>query len=519
MKPTNELFLLIKSLTKSEKRYFKLYSSLQEGDKNYLKLFDTIEKQKEYDEEEVKEKLRHESFIKHFPSEKNHLYGQILKSLRIYHAESSAGNLLKELIKDIKNLYNKGLYKEANKAANRARKVAYQYEKYYYLIEIMAWEKQLANEEHIFGDIEKNLDMLNNEEADILGKIKNLANFQMLYSKINYVFRKGGFSRTEKEKEIVEDVSNHPLIINKNTALSVRAKTMCYFIKGLCALTVSDLNEAAENFKIVLAIISKNEILGKDLTDRCILTNKFLLMVYIRQGDFENVFKLTKNMRTMSENPEYRTVDLRMKILTITSNAEIWSYIRMGDFQKGTQSIEEAISTFEEFSGKLNKEEEIISFYNIAYLYFGADEHKKALVWINKLLNEKQVNIRQDIYSFARIFNLVIHFELGNNDILEYLTKSAHRYHLKHNRNYKFESLIFKYFKKLARQNKPLKQKETLMELKSELRVILKDANEKVVLQYFDFISWLDSRIEGKKFADVIRQRKDLFQSQIKNVV
>ena len=52
MKPSTELFSLIKSLTKSEKRFFKLNSALQAGDKNYLKIFDFVEAQHKYDEED-----------------------------------------------------------------------------------------------------------------------------------------------------------------------------------------------------------------------------------------------------------------------------------------------------------------------------------------------------------------------------------------------------------------------------------------------------------------------------------
>ena len=74
MKPSTELFKLIKSLTKSEKRFFKLSSSLQSGEKNYLKIFDFIERQSSYDEEELKKTYEGETFIKHLPSEKNHLY-------------------------------------------------------------------------------------------------------------------------------------------------------------------------------------------------------------------------------------------------------------------------------------------------------------------------------------------------------------------------------------------------------------------------------------------------------------
>ena len=61
MKPSSELFNLIKSLTKSEKRFFKLSSSLQSGEKNYLKIFDAIDEQDEYDEYALKDMFKNGS--------------------------------------------------------------------------------------------------------------------------------------------------------------------------------------------------------------------------------------------------------------------------------------------------------------------------------------------------------------------------------------------------------------------------------------------------------------------------
>ena len=49
MKPSDDLFELIKSLTKSEKRYFKIVTNKKDNDSpknNYLRLFDEIEKHK-----------------------------------------------------------------------------------------------------------------------------------------------------------------------------------------------------------------------------------------------------------------------------------------------------------------------------------------------------------------------------------------------------------------------------------------------------------------------------------------
>ncbi len=54
-KASNSLHELIKSLNKSEKRYFKVFSSRHTiGEENsYIKLFDFIDKMDEYDEEEL----------------------------------------------------------------------------------------------------------------------------------------------------------------------------------------------------------------------------------------------------------------------------------------------------------------------------------------------------------------------------------------------------------------------------------------------------------------------------------
>ena len=137
MKPSTELYSLIKSLTKSEKRFFKLNSTLQAGEKNYLKIFDFIEKQKKYDEDDLKANFAKETFIKHLPSEKNHLYKLILKSLRSYYSDHSVSSQLKQEIKNVEILYRKALYKECNKLVLRAKTLAEEYEKFYYWFELL----------------------------------------------------------------------------------------------------------------------------------------------------------------------------------------------------------------------------------------------------------------------------------------------------------------------------------------------------------------------------------------------
>ena len=83
MKRNDSLFRLIRSLSKSEKRFFKIYSERHViGDQNnYVALFDTIDRQKSYNEEAIIKKFADRKFARRLPVAKNYLYELILKSM------------------------------------------------------------------------------------------------------------------------------------------------------------------------------------------------------------------------------------------------------------------------------------------------------------------------------------------------------------------------------------------------------------------------------------------------------
>src|SRR5207249_3313808 len=123
-KSSNDLFQLIPSLTKDEKRYFKLFADLQKGEKNYLKLFKVIDGQTEYDETLVINDLQQEPFIKYLPQAKKYLQALIVKSLRVFYAESSPEAQMKTLLHEVEILYEKRLYRQCRKALSKAKEIA-----------------------------------------------------------------------------------------------------------------------------------------------------------------------------------------------------------------------------------------------------------------------------------------------------------------------------------------------------------------------------------------------------------
>jgi len=507
MKPSNELFKLIQSLTKSEKRFFKLSSSLQSGDKNYLKIFDYIEKQEVYDEDELKKHFKNERFVLHLPSEKNHLYKLILKSLRSFYSEQSVSSILKQELKNIEILHKKALYKECEKFVKKAKRIAIDHEKFYYWFELISWEKKLLEEAYESGEFDTDLDQLIAEEEEVIAKLRNLAEYQILYSKINYVFRSGGFTRNEQEKKVVDDIANYHLIKGKNTAISTRATTMCYYIKGLCSATNRDYSESFTFFNKVRAILERHPSIKEDLSKRYVLTLSHLLRCYIDSGDYDSAAGLAQEIRALEGKKGFESMDLIVRIFAVSNSFDLIINNMSGNFSKSVQSLPALQEKLILFEDKLNKEQRITFSYLISYSYFGIGEYKKALQHLNDVLNDNEQELRQDLYSFARLLNLLVHYELENYEFLTYIIKSTNRFLNKTERDYEIENYLIKQLKKLVKAPSRADQVEIFETMRTDIDSMLQNPQERVVLEYFNLPAWVESKIEGLTLEQTMNKK------------
>jgi hypothetical protein len=507
MKPSSELFNLIKSLSKSEKRFFKLSSSLQSGDKNYLKIFDIIDKQAVYDEAGIKREFEGERFVKHFPSEKNHLYKLILKSLRSYYSDNSISAELTQEIKNIEILYKKALYKECDKFLRRAKKMAKQHEKFYYWFELIRLEKILLEESYEEGIFNRSLDDLIDEEKDVIAKLRNLAEYHVLYSKVNYAFRSEGYIRDPKANRIINEVSENYLIKGKNTALSKRAATICFYTQGFCYLADNKTDLSFIAFSQVKRILDENPDLRKDLARRYLRTIYNIIIIHTGRSEFRSAFKLIEELRALGGKSGYNSEDARVRIFRSTYMAELNIYDKLGEHEKAIEIIQQVVDKMESFKGKLNKEYLITFYLKFAFIYFGDGQYNKALFWLNKILNDNESALRQDLYSYARIFNLIVHFELKNYDLIDYLIKSTLRFLNKRNRDYEFEKTFITYVRKINKYSNNEGLIDVYKDFRQELEQLYKDPENRVMLSYFDYLSWLDSKINQVSFSDAIQNR------------
>ena len=124
-KASDDLFRLIKSLTKSEKGFFKKFAARNSsgGKSNYINLFDAIESIESYDDETLKKKLQDQPFVNQIPVYKVYLFNLILKALQQYGTYENTDTKISDMVAGARILVKKQMPKEAQKILKKAKEI------------------------------------------------------------------------------------------------------------------------------------------------------------------------------------------------------------------------------------------------------------------------------------------------------------------------------------------------------------------------------------------------------------
>ncbi|MEL7222899.1 MAG: hypothetical protein AAGJ93_16370, partial [Bacteroidota bacterium] len=242
--PSRRLFDLIKSLSGSEKRYFKVATKKDSGSK-YLQLFQAIEEQAVFDDDVLQKLVYGEEVVtsRKYSELKAYLYDMLLRSLQQYDEQTSVDYQLKNMLLSVRSLYRRWLLDDCRYLLKRIKKIALKYEVYHIIIEVLDWEKQLAYAGADADFFEKYLASLQAEEEECLAKMAQLKAYQGLFYELYLLIRKNTLLPKEREQEL-KRISDNPLLIGEEQASSFWAKAYYYRIQSL----VSYLSRQREAF-------------------------------------------------------------------------------------------------------------------------------------------------------------------------------------------------------------------------------------------------------------------------------
>lgn len=507
-KASDNLHRLIKSMTKPEKRYFKVFSSrhiIGEGN-NYQTLFDAMDKQDEYDEPKLMKKFRDKSFTNRFSISKNRLYSALLKSLDAFHSNSSVEAQLQRQLHSIEILYHKSLYDQCLKLLQSARKVAIRHEKLTIQVDIDKWEKRIYEKDNYESLAnEKTLEKMLANDRQLTTTLQSYNELWNIKSRIFSQLYQQGKVRNEAELQQLKKIIDEAAERLDGKIVGTENAYMLNHIRSAYHFSLGNYNECYPFLLGNLKLIDKNPHLFREEPNIYISVLTNAIYVGMRLGRLSEALKNIEKLRQLPEKLALqKNEDLELRLFSLAKSTELTLYAQSGEFEKGLELIPDIEDGLEKFADKLSSIRKAHFYFNIAVIHFGLEQYHEALKWVNQLLNNVEIDKTRDIHCMSQILNLVIHLELGNKSLLPYALRSTQRFLETRKKVYRFEEIMLNFINDSLKKRQDKSTEEGYDELVSALEPLREDAFERSVFEYFDFLAWARSKVNGKKYRDVL---------------
>jgi hypothetical protein len=500
------LFVLIKSLSKSEKRQFKIFASRLETSSNtkFIELFNILDKSEVYDEKMI---LKNGLIKKvQLSNLKSYLYKQILVSIRLNIPSQNIRYQLREQIDFAVILYNKGLYKQSLKILDKTKALAIENDEKYMAFEIVEFEK-LIESQYITRSIQGRADELVvqakelNYRNTISSKLSNLS--LQLYG----IMLKTGYVKSDAEYKYIDDYFKKHISKLDESKFGFREKYWFYNANLWRSFLVQDfLASYKYAFKWVTLFYDNPNMIY--LNPVFFLKGNNYLLESLYMLKYKSKFK--KYLVLLEETIKDPRFPINDNIACLSFlylyNNKLNYHILEGSFVESEYLIPEILNKLKIHNDHLDEHHEMLFYYKIASIYFGNEKYAECINYLEKIINNKNLSMREDLMCFSRLLCLIAHYELGKDFYIENQIKNTYKFLIKMNDMHEVQKEIIRFMKNLN-SIYPSDIKKEFIKMKERFIELDKNTYEKRAFLYLDIISWLESKIENRKISDIIKEK------------
>ncbi|MEM0993387.1 MAG: hypothetical protein AAF847_08255 [Bacteroidota bacterium] len=513
---TDDLVQLIGSLTRSEKRHFRIFVRRNQASDDilFLKLFDFLDKYGTYDEEKILKKFP-DIKKRQLSNLKAHLYKQLLISLRLLNRNYDLDTEIREYIDYARVLYNKGLYRQSLDILSKTKQKAIETKRNLLALEIVEFEKHIESQ-YITRSIETRAEELTEESADIYNKLLKINEYSNLGIRLYGLYLKTGFVRNEKDYMMVRNFFHSNLPKRKS-------KEMDFFERINYNQTCTWYYHIIQNFTMSYRHNQNWVNTFYDYPDMIVHeTPLYLKALHNLMGTLFNLWHYDAFMLNLKKLEELEHTDQIQRTNNTQGLYYLYYYIHEidrhfmeGTYTEGIKLVDGLMKIIDADVYNWDDHRVMLFYYKIACLYFGSGDNSKAIDYLNLIINQRNPDYREDIQCFARILNLMAHFELGNERLVEYQIKSVYRFVGKMQDIHEVQREIFRFLRRTPRM-RPSQLKQEFIDLKEKLEKAQYKRFERRPFLYLDIISWLECKIDQKTVQEVVREK---FLNRKKRVV
>jgi hypothetical protein len=500
------LFVLIKSLTKSEKRQFNLYVGRLDGniDAKFFSLFKFLEKLKIYDEKIIigsgivsKQQLS---------NLKAHLYKQILISLRLNPAHKNIRIQIREQLDFATVLYQKGLYKQSLKLLDKAKNLALDNEEKNSAYEIVELEKVIETQ-YITRSLSNRANQLSIQAKELsqlnvmASKLSNLS--LQLYSHL----LQNGYIKNNEELEFINNYFNSRLPKYDFKTFGFREKLWLYKAHLWYSFLIQDFLKSYKYARKWVSLFKENP--------KFIVTHPVFYLKgknYLLESSF-----FVKKVSTFKEELQLFESEVAENKIPLNTNTDllIFQYLYAnklhlhfleGTFSEGEYLVEIIISKISEYRNRLDNHYVVMLYYKIACLFFGMGKNEECIIYLQKIIRSKNMGSAEDLQCFARVLNLIAHYECGLDYDFEKQFLDTYKFLLKMENLQEVQKEFITSIRALS-DVYPHEIKKEFKKIHTRLKKYENHPYEKRAFLYLDILSWLESKIDNKSIELIIKEK------------
>jgi len=503
---TDILFQLIKSLEKAEKRHFKLYIKRSSGkeDLKIVRLFDAIDKMNDYKDKVLMKKMG-DVTKPQLANLKTHLYKQLLASLRLLKSTDSLDLQLNEQFDYAHILYKKGLFIQSLRILDKAKEIAKTNQKFNFLPQIISLEKRIEGL-HITRSMFNRAEILSNEANEVSRHIDMVARLSNLALKMYSWYIQHGHARNEEDEIGIRDFMKKNLPADAWQQTGFYERLYLYQCFSWYAFIRQDFLQYYRYAQKWVDLFAEQPLMIRVETGHYIKGLHNLLNAHFDLRNHRAFEKTLRRFEKFAQTDRVKDHDnFRIQAFIYISIARINQHFMKGTFKDGLSLVPEIEGKLDEYHLFIDHHRILVLDYKIAMLYFGSGDFNTCIDYLQKIINDK-TDLRYDLQCYARVVHLLAHYELGNDMLMESLSKSVYRFMAKMENLTVVEEAMFKFL----RQSIPLSPRQLKPQMEKFLNAIKhleKNRFETRAFAYLDIISWVEGKVYNKPMSTIIHEK------------
>lgn len=500
------LFQLIQSLEKAEKRHFKLYIKRSSSNENLkiIQLFDAIDKLKDYDEKALLKKLPDIQKTQ-LSNLKAHLYKQILASLRLLKSADSIDLQLNEQFDYAHILYKKGLFIQSLRLLEKAKETARAHQKYHFMTQVIGLEKRIESL-HITRSMQDRAELLAMEAVQVSGHIDMVARLSNLALRLYSWYIKHGHARNEEDEKNLRAFMHDQLPRQAESQTGFYEKLYLYQSYCWYAFIRQDFLMYYRYAQKWVNLFYEQPLMQRVETGHFIKGLHNLLNAHF---DLRNDVKFTSTLAELEAFSQTARVqendNFRIQCFVYLAQARMNRHFLTGTFKEGTALVPDIEAKLNEDAIFIDRHRVLVLNYKIATLYFGSGDYNTCIDYLQKIINDT-TDLRHDLQCYARLQHLLAHYELGNYELMEYLTKSVYRFMAKMSNLSLIEEEMLKFLRRSFRMPRQQVRKELEVFLE-KIKALEHNRYQARVFVYLDIVSWVENKVYNKSFSKIIGEK------------